>query len=519
MLVHELLRRTASTRPEQTALIAGEAERSFGEINRDSDFLAAEFHRRGVRRGDRVVAVLENSIDLVVTLWAVLKAGAVFIPLHSAAKAGSLKFILEDSGAKCLVIHRLFHARVEEALNGEDSPGPAPFVIWAGGASPSGDGASLHDILAPAQAGAPAPVFPSPGVIDQDLALIIYTSGSTGAPKGVMLTHHAVCNNARCISRYLGAVESDVVLCVLPLSFGYGLFQVLTGAETGFSVVLERSFAFPYEVLKQISRRRVTGLPGVPTIFAKLLELAPFEGFDLSHIRYLTNAAAALPPAHVERLRRLLPQARLFSMYGQTECTRVCYLDPERIEEKPGSVGRAMPNCEVYIVDGEGRRCAPGEVGELVVRGANVMRGYWRRPEETARALRDGDIPGEKVLYTGDLFRADEDGDLYFVSRQDDIFKCRGEKVSPKEIEHVLFDLEGVAEAAVVGAPHPVDGMAIKAFVVLRAGCGLSEKALRRHCAARLETRLVPRFFEFCETLPKTESGKITKRLLCETAG
>jgi acyl-coenzyme A synthetase/AMP-(fatty) acid ligase len=247
----------------------------------------------------------------------------------------------------------------------------------------------------------------------------------------------------------------------------------------------------------------------VPTIFAKLLEFAPFDRLDLSSLRYLSNTAAPFPSAHIQALRRLLPRTEIFSMYGLTECTRVSYLEPSRLDRKPDSVGRAMPNSETYILDEQGRRCRPREIGELVVRGTSVMRGYWRRPEETARTLRDGDIAGEKVLFTGDLFWQDEEGDLYFVGRRDDVFKCRGEKVSPREVEACLYELDSVAEVAVVGVTHPSDGMAIKAHVVPRDGHYLSEDLLRKHCVSRLEPLLVPRFFKLCANLPKTDSGKI----------
>ena len=205
-------------------------------------------------------------------------------------------------------------------------------------------------------------------------------------------------------------------------------------------------------------------------------------------------------------------------MYGLTECTRVSYLDPSRLATKIKSVGRAMPNSETYIVDEEGNRCGPREIGELVVRGTSVMRGYWRRPVETAKVLRDGDIPGEKVLLTGDLFWQDEEGDLYFVGRRDDVFKCRGEKVSPREVEACLYELDSVAEVAVVGVPHPLDGMAVKAHVVAREGHVLTEEMLRKQCLRRLEPLLVPRFFELRETLPKTDSGKIVTAALRQSA-
>ncbi len=499
MLVHDHLRQTAATIPDKTALIVGGARHTFREIDSASDRLAAEFQRLGVARGDRVAVMLENSAEMVVALWATLKAGGVFVPVSTGTRPDKLGFLLADSGARCLVI--------PDRLNFAGAVADAPALAAVVTVGPEGFAG-----LAEAR---PA----DPGLIDQDLCFILYTSGSTGRPKGVMLTHAAIVNTIWAISTYLGNRPDDVGLCVLPLFFDYGLFQVLTGARVGFTVVLERSFAYPWDVLKRIGEHRVTILPGVPTIFATLLQFAPFDGLDLSSLRVLTNTAAPFPPAHIRRLRMLLPQARIFSMYGLTECTRVSFLDPDRLEAKITTVGRAMPNCEVMILDDEGRRCAPGEVGELAVRGTNLMRGYWRRPEETAAVLRDGDIPGEKWLYSGDLFRMDEDGDLTFVGRRDDVFKCRGEKVSPREIEMVLYEMEDVAEAAVIGTPDPIEGMAITACVVPRAGRQLDMRELRRHCLARLEARLVPSRFEIAGTLPKTESGKITKtRLRAEVA-
>jgi long-chain acyl-CoA synthetase len=503
MLVQELLRRASARWPDGTALITRDAQLTFRDLDEASERFASALQSIGVQRGDRVAAMLENSAEFVIALWGALKAGAVFVPINQAAKGPTLGYILADACAKCLVTQASFQARITEA--GPFFP-PSMTVIWTGNA---GNGLRFADMLAAAR----WPVA-NTGLIDQDLALLIYTSGSTGKPKGVMLTHAAVRNNARVISGYLNAVPEDVVLCVLPLFFGYGLFQILSGAQAGFCVILERSFAFPVEVLRQIEKHKVTGLPGVPSLFARILDFAPFGDFDLSSLRYITNAAAPLPPAHIARLRETLPAVQVFSMYGLTECTRVCYMDPARLDAKIASVGRAMPNCEAYVADEDGRRCAPGEVGELVVRGANLMRGYWGRPLDTARVLRDGNTPGEKVLHTGDLFYADADGDLFFVGRRDDVFKCRGEKVSPREVENVLHEFPGVAEAAIVGISDAVDGMAVKAFIVMREGESATQEAVRKFCMARLEPSLVPKFVEFSETLPKTESGKVTRRLL-----
>ena len=502
MLLHHYLCDAALGFPSKSAVIVGSRAYSFAEIDVDSNTLANALQRLGVRRGDRVAAMLENSIEMVVAMWATLKAGAVFIPISPLVKADKLGFMLADSGAAALFAPALLSARVQEATRTAAFTGA---TIWVGDKVAT-SGVQLNEILAEVSS-PPA----DPELIDKDLCLIIYTSGSTGSPKGVMMTHRNIYNNVWSISTYLGNRSDDVVLCVLPLSFDYGLFQILTGARVGFTVVLEKSFAFPYDVLKRIGEHRVTGFPGVPTIFAKLLEFAPFEGLDLSSLRYLSNTAAPFPAAHIRALRKLLPKAAIFSMYGLTECTRVSYLDPSRLEAKIASVGRAMPNSETYIVDDEGRRCDPRQVGELVVRGSSVMNGYWKRPEETRGTLREGDIAGEQVLYTGDLFWKDEDGDLYFVGRRDDVFKCRGEKVSPREVEACLYELDCVAEAAVIGVPHESDGMAVKAYVVPREGRSVSLEDLRKQCMRRLEPLLVPRSFELCDVLPKTNSGKISK--------
>jgi acyl-CoA synthetase (AMP-forming)/AMP-acid ligase II len=228
-------------------------------------------------------------------------------------------------------------------------------------------------------------------------------------------------------------------------------------------------------------------------------------------LRYITNTAAALPPAHIARLQELFPATRIFSMYGLTECKRCTYLPPEELPRRPGSVGIAIPGTEAYVVDEQGRRAPPGAVGELVIRGAHVMKGYWADPQATERVLRAGPFPWEKVLHTGDLFRTDEDGYLYFVGRKDDIIKSRGEKVSPKEVENVLYELPGLREAAVVGVPDPVLGMAIKAVVVTDPDYALSERDVIRHCAARLEDFMVPKTVEFRASLPKSDNGKISR--------
>jgi long-chain acyl-CoA synthetase len=250
----------------------------------------------------------------------------------------------------------------------------------------------------------------------------------------------------------------------------------------------------------------------VPTMAAIILQMKDLRPDAFPHLRYVTNTAAALPPAHIARLRQLFPHASLYSMYGLTECKRCTWLPPAELDRRPGSVGIAIPNTQAYVVDEAGERCPPGVVGELVIRGAHVMKGYWEDEAATARALRPGPYPWEKVLHTGDLFRTDPEGFLYFVGRKDDIIKTRGEKVSPKEVENVLYGLPGVREAAVVGIEDAILGRAIKAVIAADAEASLTAQEVIRHCARNLEDFMVPKVVEFRDRLPKTESGKISRR-------
>jgi acyl-coenzyme A synthetase/AMP-(fatty) acid ligase len=262
-----------------------------------------------------------------------------------------------------------------------------------------------------------------------------------------------------------------------------------------------------------MAQERVTGFAVVPTVAAVLVGMN-LNRYDLTSLRYITNAGASLPPAHLRRLRDALPHVDLIPMYGQTECFRISYLEPSEVDRRPDSVGRGMPNQELMLVDDRGRAVGPGETGELVVRGSHVMRGYWSRPSETAAALRPGRFPGELVLYTGDLFRQDADGYYYFVGRRDDVFKSRGEKVSPREVEDVLYTLPAVAEVVVFGVAHPTVGHVVKAVLVLRPGAHLTVRDVQRHCAVFLEEYMVPAVVEFRESLPKTDTGKISRALL-----
>ncbi len=333
-----------------------------------------------------------------------------------------------------------------------------------------------------------------------------------------MHTHLSLSTATRSIAEYLEDSAADVVLSVLPLSFGYGLTQLLPTFLVGGTLVLERSFTFPQVTLQRLAGEKCTGFAMVPTIATILLQ-NDLSKFDLSSLRYLTNAGAGIAPELLKELRRRLPRVRIFPMYGQTECIRVTFLPPEEVDRIPTSVGKGMPRQEIWIVDERGRRLPPGKTGELVVRGDHLMKGYWKLEEATRERLRPGPTPGERVLHTGDLFRVDEDGWYYFVSRKDDIIKTRGEKVSPKEVENALYALDGVLAAAVVGVPDDLLGQIVKAFVVLKPDSKLDEKTVLRHCMGLLEDFAVPRSVEFLAELPQTANAKIDRRVLQERGG
>lgn len=498
IFLHETFEHTTQQAPDKRALVCKEGRFTYGQLARDAERLAAFLQERGVERGDRVALYLDNTPAMVVAIFGVMKAGAIFMPINPLTKQEKLVYIFKDARPAAFISHAAFHGNFDPALAGASSVHTRIFTDDAR------DGILWDDAV-----GYDGPVQDT-GLIEQDLAAIIYTSGSTGEPKGVMLTHRNMLAAQASVSGYLGLRGDDIILCALPLAFDYGLYQVLMAARVGATVVLERSFAFPVKALEFMARERVTVFPGVPTMFSLLMNL-DLSRYDLAGLRMITNTAAALSEQHIRDLRRLFPQATLFSMYGLTECKRVTYLPPDQLDIRPLSVGRGMPNQEVYLVDEDGNRLPHGSTGQLVIRGAHVMRGYWEKPEETAKRLKPGPYPGEMVLYSGDIFRTDQDGYLYFVGRADDIIKSRGEKVSPKEVENVLYGLDGVLEAAVIGVPDPLLGQAVKAFVVLKPGYRYTEKDVIKYCLAHLENFMAPKYIVFVESLPKTDTGKIRK--------
>jgi amino acid adenylation domain-containing protein len=471
-------------------VVVGDRTVDYADLDRRVDAAAAALRGLGVGRGDRVALVMSNGVEMVVAIYAILRAGAAFSPVSPGVTAAKLGRILDDVGAAAVVCGSDTRELVNDAA-------PA--------------GVEIVDDLA-ARAEDPGEGFAP--MIGPDLAAVIYTSGSTGEPKGVTLTHGNMSFVADSIIESLGMEASDRVLCVLPLYFGYGLYQLLTCVRLGAALVLEPGFGAGGRIVQILDEQRITGFAAVPTIFQLLISLPGLRDRKLPHLRFLTNAGAGLPVPVVRTVREVFPDARLYLMSGQTECQRVCRLAPEEVDANPSSVGVAIPGTEAWVEDEDGAVAAPGAVGELMVRGPHVMQGYWGNEEATRRRLRPGPRPWDRVLATGDLFRTDERGYLYFVSRRDDIIKSRGQKVAPREVEDALHSFPGIRDAAVVGVPDRRAGEAVHAHVSAEPGVELAPAAIRRHCADLLESHMVPQRVVVHDELPRIGSGKIDRRKL-----
>lgn len=506
-LLQDSLQRSAQAFPGKLAIVSGDARIAYGELWRQSVRLANALKARGVVRGDRVAIYLDNSWQSALAVFGTLLADAAFVLINPQTKSDKLAYILEDSGARVLLAEASLHHQVRPAL----AVLATPPQLLAVGAEIEGDGAA--ESLQAALAGA-TEVPPATTNIALDLAALIYTSGSTGEPKGVMHTHQSMRFALESLTEYLQLDGNDRILCMLPLAFDYGLYQLLLAVHSGATVVLERSFTYSATIFKLLESERITIFPGVPTVYAMLLAADRNSPLRFPLVRAVTNTAAALPASFNRRLQTIFPRARIYRMYGLTECKRVCYLDPALIEQKPDSVGKAIPGTETLLLDDTGQPVAPGQPGKLYVRGPHVMLGYWKQPQKTAHMLQPGPTPGERMLCTHDYFTADADGCLYFVGRSDNIIKCRGEKVSPVEVESVLYGLSGVRDAAVLGVPDPVLGQAVHAVVSLNEGAMLDEITIRRLCACQLENYMVPSRVLLLPELPKSANGKVDNKTL-----
>jgi acyl-CoA synthetase (AMP-forming)/AMP-acid ligase II len=510
-LLHEILLRSARRHAEKIALVVEGKPFTYDEVLQAALRLSAALQKHGVKRGDRVAIYMDNTFPAVVSIFATLMSGGVFLMINPQTKRDKLEFILNDSEAVLLLTDGHLAAQFVPAL---EQSRYLKAVIASGNLKDAQNAAlpvEPFDEVLQKHAPVPEPAF----VIPNDLAALIYTSGSTGFPKGVMMAHQNMVFATGSLCEYLRLTEDERIMLMLPMAFDYGLYQLFMAFNMGATLIVERSFIFPTLVYKRIREFKATVFPGVPTIYATLIAAHQKSGLTFPSIRKVTNTAAALPTEYLEPLKKIFPNALIFKMYGLTECKRVAYLEPELLDKKPGSVGKAIPGTEVFLRSPQGEPVPPGQPGILYVRGPHVMVGYWKREDQTAKMLVPGPLPGERVLCTHDWFKMDDEGFLYFVGRSDDIIKTRGEKVSPIEIENVLYRIPQIKEAAVIGVPDALLGQAIRAFVV--AENGLTEKEIKRVCSKHLENFMVPHQIVFLDALPKSPNGKIDKKALKES--
>ena len=516
-LLHELILEQADHRPAAAAIAHRHTRLDYAALASQIQGVGRGLRALGLNRADRVAIYLPKQPETVVALFGAALAGGVFVPINPLLKPEQVAYILRDCNVRVLVTARDRAALLEPTL--ADCPDLHSLVL-TDAATPIMP-RRLHHLqvldwpaLLDSDAGRPPA-----RVIDIDMAAILYTSGSTGKPKGVVLSHRNMLTGAYSVADYLGNRANDRILAVLPFSFDYGLSQLTTAFVAGARAVL-MDYLLPRDVVATVAREGITGLAAVPPMWVQLAQLEWPAAAD--RLRYLTNSGGAMPRATLAALRRALPKTTPYLMYGLTEAFRSTYLPPEEIERRPDSIGKAIPNAEIQVVREDGTPCAPGEPGELVHRGSLVALGYWNDPIKTAERFRPapGQHPGlplpELAVWSGDTARMDEDGFLYFIGRKDDMIKTSGYRVSPTEVEEVLYGSGQVAETAALGIPHPALGQAIVA-VVKPLRDVFNESALIAHCKQHLPNFMVPLQITVRRAdLPRNPNGKIDRKALVE---
>lgn len=506
MLLTDFLSDTAARLPDKPAAVFPGGERmSFAELDRAAAQVASRLHARGIGPGQRVAILHENALDALVWFWGILRAGAATVDVPNLAGTPAIATMLAEAEPAALVIGarqlpKLGPAAIEampSLLLGDASVKP-----------PAGrELVTLADIRA-----TDTPLATRPAVAPDDVALIIYTSGTTGRPKGVMLSHANLHANVVAFNSRIGLDDGDSLLVVVPLHFIHGRIQLLTHALVGGTLYFSAGFQFPKTVLDELVAHRTTGISGVPYHFVTLLAQTKIASTPLPDLRNVTITGGAMSPTGLRQLQDALPQVRIHVNYGQTESSpRLTYLGPSEIFERVGSCGKALPGVTIEILGEDGNAVPTGEVGEVVATSPGIMKGYVSGDERSS-----GRIDDRGRLHTGDLGRLDADGYLYLAGRSSEMIKCAGERIFPREIEEVLDAIEGVAESAVLGVPDPVLGERLVACLVLKPGASVSASDVRAHCLKSMPLVRTPRELRFLDALPKTSSGKLTRRALLE---
>ena len=508
--VHHLLRNAAERDPDRVAIVEGGVEHTYEELARCTDALCAALVDEGVQKGDRVGVYMEKSWEVVVAMLAASQAGAAFVNINPLLKPPQVRHIAGDCDVRVLIGDSVKLESLE--------PGMVRAAFYKGDEPSTGVAASLTDVAEVFRRGDDRRV--ERPVLETDLGTILYTSGSTGLPKGVATSQRNLVVGAQIVSTYLENTKEDRILSALPFSFDYGLNQLTTSVRVGATLVLQHS-RLPGDLLRALRRYEITGLAGVPPLWTLLLRNArALEGEPLAHLRYITNSGGRIPQANLEELRRLLPDTKIYLMYGLTEAFRSTYLPPEELDRGSECIGKAIPNTEIMVINKDGRECGPEEPGELVHRGPTVAQGYWGKEKETRRAYRPNPLAPpellneERVVYSGDLVRRDEDGYLYFIGREDNMIKTQGYRLSPEEVESLLVGTGMVREACAFGVPDPEMGQQVMAVVSLRDGDEASLDPIREYCVKNGPPYMVPKEIFVEDELPKTASGKIDRKAI-----
>lgn len=475
---------------------------SYGELTAYAGSIASYLSQLGVRRGDRILLAADNSLFWVACYLGIMQAGCVVVPIAPSSSHDDFKHVLETTEASIvcgqasvIALHSVLLDR-KHVISDVDLSSIASVLSQR----------TLSTIC--------AEISPEKSYVSthgDDLAALVFTSGSTGRPHGVMVSHKNIIANTDSINSYLSLTDSDRIMVVLPFHYCYGASLLHTHLRVGGEAVIENRFMYPEAVLQRLIEMRCTGFAGVPSHFQILLRNSTIRRKQFPDLRYVQQAGGHLAPTFVRELRTALPGTKIFIMYGQTEATaRLSFLPPERLEEKLGSIGRGIPGVTLQVLNEAGYAVKPGEVGEIVAAGSNIALGYWKASEETAATFKDG------LLYTGDLARVDEEGYIFVVDRTKDFLKCRGEKVSCRQLEETILECEELLEVAVIGVPDPVFGEAVKAFIVPRAHQDVAgmEERVAVFCKTRLPQHCQPKAIVILRDLPKSSSGKIMKHSL-----
>ncbi len=525
-LLQQLLIQSAAAHPDRIAVTCAGETISYGELDRRSNQLAWALLGAGVERGDRVGIYLQKSITSIVSLFGILKVGAAYVPLDPFAPTKRLAFILGDCGIRCMMTSRTKMPAVRSMV---EAGAPLSRLIVTDEAGPTAEAVpSPLAGLTWGQVLHADPTLPPTAEqsIETDLAYILYTSGSTGEPKGVMISHLAALTFVRWATACFQVTERDRLSNHAPLMFDLSVFDIFAAIGTGARLCLvpDGLSAFPVRLAEFIDREQITVWYSVPSALIHLVAHGEMGRFDFPHLRAILFAGEVFPVKHLRELRRLIPRARLYNLYGPTE-TNVCTyyevgeIPPDRVDPFP--IGKACANTEVFAVGEGGERIKPGKEGELFVRGSCLMQGYWNRQEKSAEVLIQHPFVNgyeDKVYRTGDLVRLDADGNYLFVGRKDQMIKSRGYRIELGEIEAALYAHPEVKEAAVLAVADEEVGNRIKALVVPSPGSHPEASELKRFCAERLPRYMVPEGIEFLTAIPKTATGKIDRQLLAGSA-